>query len=203
MKKINDVQGYLLKNWEGVMKIKEEMESLQKLIDELCDEICGELLNRSWWSNEFVKPEYRWNNIFFWKDKSWCLGKGDYENVELYVGRFKLDELLGYGENGCYAGVWTEPLKKLGTDKKEKFHRVFDSNSKGIQKSLSQEFKVIKDPEAVFCYELGYTDDQYIEFLKSGHFTEMILKHFDNLSQFIEPIDRTLAEVLGKKRVKK
>ncbi|MEO0094122.1 MAG: hypothetical protein ABIK67_07720 [candidate division WOR-3 bacterium] len=207
MKKLNEIEIYLLQNWDTVAKIKNEAESLQEKFDEECAKACAELQNREWWNEEFEEPEYKRDGDhgyqIFCSKKSWHFGKDWFDHVELVVADLSLDSLMESGEYMPNAAVWTVRLKKLGEGKRETFEELYTTYSKKIKTSLPPGLKIFKDPESAFCYYLPYTKDQWIEKLKEGKFVETILEHFDILAQFIDPIDRALAEVLGKKRAKK
>jgi hypothetical protein len=58
------------------------------------------------------------------------------------------------------------------------------------------------DEGCVLLYS-PFSPQEWVEIIKGGRLVEEIVKIFDIFAQFIDPIDRALAEVLGKKRVKK
>jgi len=199
MQRLNEIEEFLLRNWGDVIKIKENAENLQGKVDKLCEEICKKLQNKDWWSKEFENPVYKWNDIFFWK-KSWHFGRDWLDIVCFSVNAVSPNSLMGHGEDKPNACIWTKRVTKLGEGKKEKFEERFNVYAREIIKSLPSEIKLTKDPECAFIYYLPYTPEQWIEILKTGKFVDTILEHFDILAQFIEPIDKAMAEVLYKKK---
>jgi hypothetical protein len=204
MKKLNEIEVYLLEHWEDVIKLNEVADGLEeKIASTLQKEVVSSLEEKDWWSKEFkTKTDKREVNVF---KETWRLGKEEWDFVSIGVGVEEsfLTDLTGTGEGRLNAYIWTDQLELLGSDKEKKFDKLFNTYSMKISTTFALKFKVYKDPGYPFWYYLPYSTNQWIEILKEGRFVETILEHFDILAQFIGPIDRALAEVLGKKKGKK
>ncbi|MBS4014966.1 MAG: hypothetical protein KGZ86_00790 [Candidatus Latescibacteria bacterium] len=194
MKILNDSREYILQNYAEINHLIEEVNFIKNDLDKLCEKICTEIKEKDWWirwSNDFEGPVYRWNSIFFWK-KSWHFGNDSLDIIDLDVSDIGLDHLMGTTDNKPNSGIWTKRLTKLGDGEKEKFEQYFREISKQMKLDVPRS---VFPNESVIGHRLPYNVDEWIKILKDGRFIDVILEQFDNLSLYIEPIDKALTMV--------
>lgn len=203
MKKLNEIEVYLLEHWEDIASLEEAIGNLEKKTAQSLEEVVSALKRKEWWSEEFqIKyypaptERYKPEEIYIFK-KSWKVGSGEWDFIGIGIWGLKLGAVLGTDEWKPDAWIWSEKLKA----KRDAFNDLFEKYSKEIINSL----KISNDPNE-YCplrFELPLTTQDWLQIIKNGKFVEEVVKIFDILAQFIDPIDRALAEVLGKKKGKK
>ena len=192
MKKLNEVEIYLLEHWEDVMKLEEAVNSFRGKLKDAIQEVAKELEKRDWWTKEFEKSTQE-GHVEIWKT-TWV--KGHESLITVGIGGLKLDNFLGLEEDSPYVFIWNGWLrKKEGEKVQEEFNELFKKYSEKIFKS----FKTYKD---WICYEFPQTldNENWLDVIKDGRLGEELNKLFDFLSELIDPIDRALNEVLKKKK---
>ncbi len=196
--KLNEIEVYLLEHWEDIMSLKEAIKNLDTKVASFGDLIVSSLKEQEWWTEEFrIKPTK--NEIHVFKN-SWKVGKGEWDFVCIGFWGLTLDDLLGASDEPATVYVWSEQLK----EKKNEFRKKFESYSEKIRETKKIKMSGDEDDNYPLYVYLPRTSQEWTEIIKAEKFVEEIVSYFNNsLVPLIDPIDRALAEVLGKKRVKK
>lgn len=194
MRKLNEVEVYLLEHWEDIAKLQEAAENLERKIDSLAEEAVSSLKNQEWWTDEFqVKPTK--DEIYIFK-RTWKVGKGEWDLVCIGFWGLRLKNLMETSDYPPAVYVWSEQLKERRSEFRDKFKKYSEEirNSKGIKMSGDED-----ENYPLYIY-LPQTPQEWLEIIKTGRFVEEIVNSFNNtLVPLIDPIDRALAEVMKKK----
>jgi hypothetical protein len=186
MDRVNSLESLLLKNWDEVIRVKEGAQYLEQRMDELLGIIKKSLPTCRWWGENLIDPVYLDNTLRFEKQ----LGIKDLRNrIEIGIENITLDNLLGQNKVRPVSYI---RFKKIGKDKKD-LARIIDRSTRNLRRPL--EFRTITDPEYVLYYELPHSPKEWAEMLIAERFTETIIRYFEDLIQFIAPIEQAISEL--------
>ncbi|MGQ9535391.1 MAG: hypothetical protein ACUVTF_09225 [bacterium] len=196
MKKLNDIETYIIEHWEDIVKLQKEVNNFRDKIIASREKIREELKTKEWWKeNNFEEIPYTYKeenaqDLHICKE-NWKYGPERLGGVSIYIGDFSLDGLLGFEDGTTIdAGIWLG--WRLGKEKRDLILKQLSMDLKGFKTAKNQ------------LYYYPHTPEEWIQILKNGQLEEEIVKIFDTLAeQCIEPIDRVVARVLGKKSRKK
>ncbi len=184
----NEIDKYLLDNWDDVIKLENAVKELkgthQELIDEAISKITEEC--KGWSEDEVIVKPYpekkETREIYVYK-KSWKFGKKDWDLIGFGIENIDINGIIG--EEKPYVCILTQNVKMLGIDL-EKFNAHLLKELKGMSPSLET------DNWGVWFY-FPQSKKELLEALKKEKpFIDILVKQFNTLSKFIDPIDKTI-----------
>ena len=200
MRKLTEAELYLLRNWSDVQRLQETTASMKEM---LLSQVETALPSRRWWVASF-EPPTRYESIgdVAVHKKQWVLGKGKWNHVCFGVWSLTPEFLLGDTDDPPTGYVWVESLR----DRRATFNRQFKKFAKYSQTrwtSLGLEDFESDDSDYPVSLKMKRSPKQWLGLLQSGRYVEEVCKIFDRLAQFVDPIDRALAELRGSAARKK
>ncbi|MEO0161623.1 MAG: hypothetical protein ABIL39_04165 [candidate division WOR-3 bacterium] len=199
MRKSNEIEVYLLDHWEDIANLQEEVQKFKSRIAKTIPEIIDSLKEKEWWRSgnfsEQIYPEVGEPRAIHIFNKQWQYGNKKWHSVYLYVENITLNNMLGDTEELPTAGIWT------GEGLKDEKKNLLMSKLSTIVKELKTNWHYDENRGLVFYYP--HKAGEWIQIIKDGQLVEEIVKIFDNLAQFIDPIDKAIAEVLRMRKGKK